>query len=882
MRNLSIGATMYLLFAAGVLLSGPLLLPAAAQSGITLGFAISEASVHPAPEQSEALGRYLEARLAIPVKIRSFASDEQLYTWLTRYREVDIAWLESAFFITLPAGQLQPMVDSLGADGQVSHGVIVTRSGLNDDVWRQTQSAFLQMHEDSAGEALLARLGLSRYVEPGKPPTPLPAEASLVEGTLTPPPATGMPSLPLAGITALSLDAKTPISLSADALTYQSADDSYEATGAVVLRQGSVELQAETMLWQAATQDAAASGAVQLREAGAEVHGEHLQYNLATGQGQIRNGSVFVHEGNFRLAGEQIEKLGETEFRVEKGSFTTCDGVIPDWKFSAAEVDVTLGGYATAKNVWFHVRDVPVLYTPYLFFPVKTERESGLLSPWFGYSDSKGLRASLAWYQVLDRHLDATLYLDYLEKVGLGKGLEYRYALANQNNGRALYYHVTGLSAIPDLFYLEWDHQGELPGGWKLTADVNYTDDRLFFEEFGETAESYRRDKVVSSLMLRRNWDKLNLVGFSRYLRDLENSNDATLQRLPELSLALNRYRFGGTPFYLGLESYATHFSRSVGEDGERLYLRPSVAASFKPGDWLEVIPELALHERLYETDSGREEQAVIEASLTLATRLVKTYAVDSWGMTRVQHSIEPSLKYTHMSDQPQSSLPQFDSYDQVLSDDFYNHIQSQNVIGYSVINRLIGRSTTADGVPAYREFLNLRLSQTYDIDEARHNQSGQNQPLSDLQVELAFLPTDNFTLEVDSLVPVYGATRFNRLSVNSSLRDNRGNAVRLDYVYRDEVFTGVASDYIGFQLETSLFQPVFVRVEERYDIKEKKELEKVFGFEYRSKCWSLLLTYRNRYRESGGDDHEVMLNFVLAGLSQNNGFSNGFERSRH
>ena len=231
--------------------------------------------------------------------------------------------------------------------------------------------------------------------------------------------------------------ADAPVSLVADQLSFNEENQSYEAIGDVVLRQGDLELRANELLWQASTQDAAARGEVLLNDADVAFSGDSMQYNMSTGQGLARGGRVLVHSGNFHLAGDEIEKHGQANYFVKDGSFTTCDGEIPDWKFSAREVNVDLGGYARAKGVFFHIRDVPVLYAPLMYFPVKTERESGLLAPWFGYSKNKGTRASMAWYQVIDRHMDATFYLDYLSKIGLGTGLEYRYALANQNNATA-------------------------------------------------------------------------------------------------------------------------------------------------------------------------------------------------------------------------------------------------------------------------------------------------------------------------------------------------------------------------------------------------------------------------------------------------------------
>ena len=57
--------------------------------------------------------------------------------------------------------------------------------------------------------------------------------------------------------------------------------------------------------------------------------------------------------------------------------------------------------YARGKHVIFYLHDIPVLYIPYILYPVQTERESGFLLPSAGYSDKKGTQLSLAYYQVI-------------------------------------------------------------------------------------------------------------------------------------------------------------------------------------------------------------------------------------------------------------------------------------------------------------------------------------------------------------------------------------------------------------------------------------------------------------------------------------------------
>jgi LPS-assembly protein len=925
MRRLSAGAMLSVLLVVGALLWGPLSKAAVAQSGITIGFAVDGTGLVDSSSLAEELGRYIGGQLAIPVKARSFLDEDQLQNRLIHLREVDVAWLNEDFLAGRPAGELYPLVRNSDSPPSSLSGQIVALQEMNVVLLQQLRVVFLGMNESPVGRGLLAQLGIDHFVAPEreqslgvvsvsepqaketilrevkaeatteattKPasvrslaqskalvPDEVPSAAqAAVMGETSSPKSKKVSSAVQSGI-----NQETPIALVADYLAYNAEEKSYEARGDVALRQADVELKSEELFWQAVTQDATARGSVQLNDAGAEVSGESMRYNMATGQGQVSAGRVLVHDGNFHLSGDQIEKYGQADYLVKNGSFTTCDGEVPDWKFSAREVDVTLGEYARAKDVWFHIKDVPVFYTPYLMFPVATERESGLLMPRFGYSNNKGAIASMAWYQVIDRNMDATLYLDYFSEIGLGKGLEYRYTLAGHNNGKALYYHVTGLGEIeeqgqkedsPDLDYYRWEHGGNLPGDWRLMADIEYTDRKLFFEEFGEFADEYNRDTTVSTLMLSRNWQKLNFVSYARYIQDLDTgSDDTTLQRLPEVGLSQVRYRLGDTPLYAGLESSATRFWSKDGEDGDRLFLKPSLSAFFKPGSWLEVVPEVALYERLYNADTEDEEQFLPEFSLSLSTKLLKAFDVNLWGFQRIQHSIEPKVTYTYVPDESQDNLPLFD-----LSD----RIENLNVISYSLVNRLTSRSIAADGSSVYREILNLRLSQWYDLDEEERALSGDARSFSDVRVELDINPTKNLSFDAKSLIPVYGDNGINSLTVGSMVKDDHGNAAKVDYTYKDQDFAGDATDYVRLQVDTSILQPVYARFEERYDFYKGRELEKFLGLEYRAKCWSLLLTYRNRNGFDGeDDDHEIGLTFVLSGLGQNQGYGNGFGKVR-
>lgn len=688
--------------------------------------------------------------------------------------------------------------------------------------------------------------------------------------------------------------AELPVALTADRLTYDNVNKVVQADGDVVMQQGDTTLRADEVIWQDATRDAVASGNMRLAEPGAEMAGRSLHANLATGKGLARDSRVFFRERNFHLAGEEIERFGESTYRVTEGRFTTCDGEIPDWQFTSSQVDVTLGHYATARNVWFEVLDWPVFYLPYLIFPVKAERESGLLLPQAGYSSSKGAMLSLAWYQVIDRNLDATLYLDYQSKVGVGKGLEYRYLVAGDNAGQMLFYHVTdlkdnvdqdvtdnadaNLKQSDDTFAFQWRHNGTLPGRVRLAADVDYVEDIEFFEDFGNVAEEYARDHTVSTITLQRNWENLNLTILSEYIRDLENNNDYTLQRLPEVSLSMSRRRLGKSFLFLRMENLLTNFTRKEGVDGLRYYFNPELSAPFKPGRWLELTPKMALHGRYYHVndpgaglnrDDYDNENLVAEYALTASSRFNRVFPVGRGGIDKLRHSIEPEITYRYIPESFQGKLPYFDAYDR-----FGDASRDSSRLEYALINRLTARMVDAYGNRSYRELLNLRLSQIYDIAVARDDQLDDNQPFSELRAELQGNPTAESSFRIDASLPVYGDRRFSRVTASAAYASARGNQAALDYTYVNAESGAEPSDYLDLRLATTLLAPVYASFRQRYDFREAQSLESLLELEYRAKCWSLFLSLRNRPAQDGGpDNNEVMAGFALSGLGRVGGF---------
>lgn len=644
-----------------------------------------------------------------------------------------------------------------------------------------------------------------------------------------------------------------PVQLEAEELVFDQASGTYLAEREVVLRQGEQELRANRVRWKDDTSEAEASGDVHFSDPDGELFGDEMFLNLASGVGQVVNGRILVHEPKFHISGTTIAKTGERSYRVENGTFTSCDGTVPSWKFTASELDVTLEGYAWAKNVKFHIYDVPVFYLPIIGYPVKTERESGLLIPSIGYSDKRGSQLFMSYYQVISRNQDATIYLDYLSRLGLGKGLEYRYFFGHDNEGALKGYHVSGFSDYDDRFAFDWRHRGTLPGQVRLSADIDFVSNREFFSDFGEAAGEYNKDKAESVIAASRNWGKNNLVGQVKYTKDLEQSNDETLQRLPELQFAMLKRRLWGSPFYFDLDTSAVHLWRKEGLKGSRLSMRPALTGVFRLGGVVDVTSELGYRERLYTSTQGEEHHGLFDFSTRLSSRLARAYAVDGKTVDKIQHIIQPEILYQYRPFENQSDLPQFEAED---------YLFGRNTISYGLINRLVARSETATGQIDYRELLYLRLAQEFDVEESVRSPlapQGQGRPFSDLRAELILRPTRWNYLDIDTRYDTSGPDSFLTFQAETGLEDQHGNALSLRYRYNKD-----AQEYLAAKLDLSLLKPFYLSYENRHSFQGGASLENLVSLEYRAQCWSFYVNYRNR-----DGDQEVMVNFALAGLGR-------------
>jgi LPS-assembly protein len=652
------------------------------------------------------------------------------------------------------------------------------------------------------------------------------------------------------------------ITIWADDLSYDKEVDTYQAIGNVMIVWNGAILIADKATLNEATNEAVAEGRVRLVKGSEVLHSDRIKANLLTEMWEVTNGDLLSRVSNFHVIGQTIKKVGEDQYRIEHGTFTTCNGERPSWKFASSTIDVTLEDFAIGQNELFYIKDVPVLYFPYMLFPVNRERQSGFLFSHVGNSSKKGFNIDIPYYWAISPSQEATVDLDVESKRGAGIGVDYNYLRREDSLGKVHGYSIYDTSQDRFRGNLVTQQQEWFSPSFVARSDVNLVTDHTFFLDISEESGEYNRQIADSSVSLTKNWEKYSLGGEFRYVDNLYAVNNRdTLQKLPTINFTAVRQKMPGIPLFLALDSSFVDFYHDDGLKGQRIDIHPFATMYLPMPGGLEFSAWGGYHERLYnaydakagETGNGSRGIGLVDAGATIATSFNRIYETH-WGkLSRIRHTMVPELSYNFVEQKDQDSLPFFDYNDRVLG---------QSIASWSITNYLTGKYQEGDASPIYRDLFYLKLSQGYQFSGTRRELltlvPDVDRSATDVRIEANFSPFKELSLFTDSRYNPNN-TRFSTISTGFDFNDGKGNSTGLSYRYSRQQL-----EYLEGKLDVKLVKPFEFKYIGRYSIDKGGFLEMSYALEYKHQCWGVELTYHDR---PVAGDHAFMINFTMAGI---------------
>ncbi len=654
-----------------------------------------------------------------------------------------------------------------------------------------------------------------------------------------------------------------PVEIEANQLIYDQDEKIYQAHGAVEVSRGDLSLKADHAQMNMITKEVKAWGNVVLREGEDVIECERLEVNLETRLGKIYKARLFLKEQNFHIEGREAEKLGENHYRIREGSLTTCDDKKPPWKFTVRELEVKevlVGGWGIAKGPVFHIKDLPVLYFPYGIFPIRAERQSGFLIPRLGYSKRHGPEVENGFYWAIAKNMDTTLSVDWLGERGVKGGLEYRYAFTRDTNGEVNLYYIDDRYIKKERYAIFARHQQKLPYDFYLKWNINHVSDihyvRDFDEDLPEEAkiDSRSRRQLRSNFFGGKNWDQFSFLVDYAFYRDLtKESNDETVQKLPQFSFFAHPQSLFGTPLFYEINSSYTNFWREKGVEAQRGDLFPKISYPVRLFNVLKLESSLGLRETLYRIYDdpwnrlkGWEARETLEAEIEMAAEFYRIYESHTlpnisnlYQVSRWMHTIEPMIKYSYSPRVYQAKIPIFDEVDQM---------PYTNQITYGITQRLIGKPIKEGVTSGPYEYLKLKIFQSYSLgDPIQKEPNGKGRYFSNIKGEMWLNFGPYLSARADAeFNPYHG--RFDGLNGVITVKDRRDDMVQVEY--RSTKTPNLERvKALNLHARVKTIPPLYIFGSFRYNILEGMRIESIYGAEYQAQCWSLAVTLEDRNR---------------------------------
>jgi sec-independent protein translocase protein TatC len=287
-----------------------------------------------------------------------------------------------------------------------------------------------------------------------------------------------------------------------------------------------------------------AEGDPRLFDGGSVVISRRITYNHCIRRAIIADALTNFQEGGttWFLRGTLAQDSSSSRLYATSGEITSCDLPVPHYHFQAKEVKWISKTVLVARPAVLYVRDVPILWLPFIFQDARPGRRSGILIPQFGINDivrpNGGYNrqiTNIGYYWAPNDYLDITGRLDWYSNRYTQYGISAQYRWLNRFLTGGLGYNRTIENTGLRTTNIRWDHRQSFDLNTTLNLNFNYASN-----------ESVVRRNAIDPLLSTQNitsalnftkrfgWGAVTLGGNRRQ----SLSDESVTQQFPALTIS--------------------------------------------------------------------------------------------------------------------------------------------------------------------------------------------------------------------------------------------------------------------------------------------------------------------------------------------------------
>ena len=638
-----------------------------------------------------------------------------------------------------------------------------------------------------------------------------------------------------------------------------------------------------------------ARGNVHYNDQDQAVYADRAFIRMAEDKAKLRNSLFIDKTGPGRGRAKLTDKISKSVTHFYDAIYTTCAPGNQDWTLGADFLEIDRNeGLARATNAWVNISGVPVLYTPFMEFPIDNRRKSGFLNPIYQQTRTTGFDLSLPFYWNIAPNYDADIVPRYMGKRGLLLFGRFRY-LTDSSNG------IVEGAIIPQDFKKDKKSRGafslvnqtQITESLASNTNFNWVSDLDYFNDFrnltGSTTFSYIRG---FSDLTYNNDEGFNAKAMLDYYQSVDpDSPDTPYRRLPQILVSYNSMASANTTsldpeandWLYGFRGEYVHFQKQTGVTTHRLDLKQAVSWPLSTAG-ISVTPKLALTTTQYLLQNQST------GTPSSITRILPLFSIESelvleryftLGQSSMVQTLEPKLYYLFVPEKNQDDIPLFDtggfdsSMAQLSRDNRFNstdRIGDANQLSMTLTSRFLESATGIErligtvGMTTYFKDRVVQLSpdtppETKTFSNVVGNLQGLITENLRFQSELQWNPyhkpwNDRGSLDRLNASLVYGDEE-NRI-LNLNYRYRKDNLEQVDVSARWPLFNGWTGVGRGqYSLKAIDHEPLPAR----------QLLSGFLGVEKEACCWRVRLLGR-WWRQNNEINRGLFVQLELKGFS--------------
>ena len=652
-------------------------------------------------------------------------------------------------------------------------------------------------------------------------------------------------------------------------------DKHYHLQGNVQIWRGNQWMEADEAFYQVETEETTLTGDIRLGNLNLSANGQGGIFNFARNQGEIKDAEYFLFEQHGRGDADIVTFESETFTKLKKARYTTCDEDSNDWYIHARYVTLNREtGIGTAAPVYITFYKVPILFSPYLSFPIDDRRKSGFLFPSFGRSSESGTEISAPYYLNLAPNYDATITPKFMSRRGIMLDTQFRYLFAKgEGEIQATYLDYDEVyNAERSLYSL--NHRSRFNPHWHGLIDIKYASDEDYLDDFGDSlstsTETHLQETAELNYIKGHTQASLLLQGYQTLDKTIPEAS-RPYRRLPQITFS-HWAPIWDNRLSTDILGEYVYFDRTDRLTGHRIDLSPSIKLPYhRQAGFFE--PKITLRHTEYQLNYEGKSNTDENLSRTLMRTSIDTGIFLERKLSlfdrKYKQTLEPRLFYTHTPYKDQSEIPVFDTGLSTFSHSFLfqedrfsgaDRVGDTEQVTVSITSRLFDSSNG-------HEIFKGSIGQIFYLQNRKVGLAGDSLDTSS-QSDIVAEATTRLTRHLTGTVEGTWNHKTDEIDKGSARLTYDAGTKRY---LRASYFWDRAS--VAEQTDLAISWPIHSRWQligrHLFAHRETRTIEAVAGLEYTSCCWSARLLHR-RYQltEEDNSNESIMLQLELKGLA--------------